>query len=254
MTAMLHDKVAFITGAGSGIGRATALLLAQHGARVLVTDLNVAGGRETVEQIVAADGEAYFLACDVTQPDDVARTMQALRERWGALHLAINNAGISGSFDKPIDQTDDAIFDQVMNVNVRGVWLCMKAEIPLILASGGGAIINLASVAGLIGAPRGAAYCASKHAVIGLTRAVALEYARKGLRVNAVCPSFVETPMVTAIAEQSAFMAESTRAASPMKRLGTPKEVAEAILFLCSPGASFMNGVALPVDGGLTAS
>jgi len=254
MNPMLHDKITFITGAGSGIGRAAALRLARHGARVLVTDLSATGGQETVEQIVADGGQAHFLPCDVTQAEDVAQAMSEIRQRWGGLHIAINNAGISGSFDKPIDQTDDAIFDQVMNVNVRGVWLCLKAEIPLILASGGGAIVNLASVAGLIGAARGAAYCASKHAVVGLTRAVALEYARKGLRVNAVCPSFIETPMVTAITEQSAYMAESTRAASPMKRLGTAQEVAEAILFLCSPAASFMNGVALPVDGGLTAS
>lgn len=249
-----RDKGVFITGAGSGIGRATALAFAQEGAKVYLADLNEIGGYETLHQIEQMGGVAHFGKCDVTQAEQVNHAVQDAAQRWGGLQIAINNAGISGTFDKPIHESDDAMYERVMDVNVRGVWLCLKAEIKQMLShSQGGAIVNVASVAGLVGAPRGAAYCASKHAVVGLTRAVALEYARKNIRVNAVCPSFVDTPMVNNITAASAFMAQSTQQASPMKRLGTPQEVAGAILYLCGSGASFINGTALAVDGGLTA-
>lgn len=250
----LQDRVVLITGGASGIGRAAALAFAREGARVVISDVNAVGGTETVALVEAAGGQIRYVPGDVTQPADVAAMVQAAQTAFGGLHLAVNNAGISGTFLHPITETEDAVYDRVMAVNVKGVWLCLKAQIPAILASGGGAIVNLASVAGLIGAPGGSAYCASKHAVIGLTKAVALEYARANLRVNAVCPSYIDTPMVSAITDASAEMARRTIQTSPMKRLGRAEEVAEMIVWLCSARASFVNGAALPVDGGFTAT
>lgn len=249
-----QDKVVLITGGSSGIGRATAQAFAQEGARVCVADVNDAGGAEVVQAIQAAGGSAFYVHCDVSDSAQVQAMVAACVAQLGALHYAVNNAGISGTMLLPITQSDETVFDRVMAVNVRGVWLCMKYEIPAMLQSGGGAIVNLASVAGLIGAPGGSAYTASKHAVIGMTKAVALEFARHGVRVNAVCPSYIDTPMVADVMAQDPKTAQRVPIASPMKRMGEVGEVASAILYLCSEGASFINGTTLAIDGGLTAS
>lgn len=251
---LFENKVVLITGAASGIGRASALLFAREGAKLLLSDVNDAGGKDTVAMIEAAGGTAAYQHCDVTSAESVTALVAAAVSHYGGLQYAVNNAGIAGTFQNPIAETEEHVYDAVMAVNVKGVWLCLKAQVPAILASGGGSIVNLASVAGLIGAPGGAVYAASKHAVIGLTRSVALEYARQGLRVNAICPSYIETPMVTNLSDVDPKMEERTRKASPMKRLGQPNEVAEAIVWLCSEKASFINGTTLALDGGLTAS
>ena len=246
-------KVALVTGAASGIGRETALGFAREGAALVLADLNEVGGRETQQMAAALGAQVLFQAIDVTQGAQVADLVRAALDQCGALHCAVNSAGISGGTLRSIVETDEADFDRVIAINLKGVWLSMKHEIPAMLASGGGAIVNLASVAGLLGFAGGAGYSASKHGVIGLTRSVALEMARRGLRVNALCPSFIDTPMVSQIAEVHPQMDERTRSASPMKRLGTPAEVATAALWLCSDEASFVNGTTLAVDGGLTA-
>ncbi len=251
---LFENKSVLITGAASGIGRASALLFAREGAKLVLSDVNDAGGTETLAMITDMGGTAIYHRCDVTSSESVTTLVAAAVAHYGGLHYAVNNAGIAGTFQNAIAETEESVYDAVMAVNVKGVWLCMKAQIPAILASGGGSIINLASVAGLIGAPGGAVYAASKHAVIGLTRSVALEYARHGLRVNAICPSYIETPMVTNLSDVDPKMEERTRKASPMKRLGQPDEVAEAIVWLCSEKASFINGTTLAIDGGLTAS
>lgn len=251
---LFENKVVLITGAASGIGRTSAMLFAREGAKLMLSDVNDDGGSQTVDLIRQGGGTAVYQHCDVSNADEVARLLANTQKSYGGLHYAVNNAGISGTFLNPITETEEAVYDAVMAVNVKGVWLCMKAEIPVILASGGGSIVNLASVAGLIGAPGGAVYAASKHAVIGLTRSVGLEYARQGLRVNAICPSYIETPMVTNLSDVDPKMAERTQKASPMKRLGQPEEVAEAVIWLCSEKASFINGTTLAIDGGLTAS
>lgn len=249
-----QDKVILITGASSGIGRATAVQFGAAGAKLMLADMNAEGGAETVHQVEAVGGVADYITCDVTNPREVSAMLQRTLDVYDGLHHAVNSAGVSGGgMQKPILEWDDEEYDHIMNVNVKGIWLCMKAQIPAIMNSGGGSIVNLASVAGLIGAPGGSAYSASKHAVIGLTRTVALEFARRGVRVNAMCPSFIDTPMVAQVSNQNERMAERTLNASPMRRLGNADEVASAILYLCSDGASFVNGVAFAVDGGLTA-
>jgi len=252
---LFENQVVWVTGGGSGIGRMTCLMLAREGASLLITDVNDEGGEATANLIAHEDGHGRVLYrhADVTNSDDVSHMARLAHDHFGGLHAAVNSAGISGTFDKPLHETDEDNYTRVMDVNVKGVWLCMRSQIPALIQSGGGSIVNLASVAGLIGSPGGSIYAASKHAVIGLTKAAALEYARSNVRINAVCPSFIETPMVTAITEVSQKMAESTRKASPMKRLGRPEEVAELILWLCSSRSSFVNGVSYAIDGGLTA-
>lgn len=248
------DKVVLITGGSSGIGRATAFLFARQGTKVVLADLDAEKGEQTAQRLHEMGCAARFMPVDVTDSTQVQAMVTDCYNAFGGLHYAINSAGISGTMLSPIAETEESTFDRVMSVNVKGVWLCMKYQIPAIMQSGGGAIVNLASVAGLIGAPGGSPYTASKHAVIGLTRSVALETARHGVRVNAVCPSYIETPMVTSITEENPRMAERVTQASPMRRLGTPEEVASAIVYLCSDGASFINGTTLAIDGGLTAS
>ncbi len=250
---LFENQVVWVTGGGSGIGRMAALLLAREGASVLITDVNDAGGEEIAAMITQENGRCLYRHADVTHADNVAHMARLAHDHFGGLHAAVNSAGISGTFDKPLHETDEDNYTRVMDVNVKGVWLCMRAQIPALIQSGGGSIVNLASVAGLIGAPGGSIYAASKHAVIGLTKAAALEYARSNIRINAVCPSFIETPMVTAITEVNQRMADSTRKASPMKRLGRPEEVAELIVWLCSSRSSFVNGASYAIDGGLTA-
>lgn len=250
---LLENKVALITGGSSGIGRATAIAMAKEGAEVLISDVNGEGGAETVRLIENEGGTASYITADVSQSDEVKTMMDTVVHRYGKLDIAVNSAGIGGDLNAIHDQTEES-FEQVMNINVKGLWLCMKHAIPLMLANeNGGVIVNLASVAGLIGFPGGSIYSASKHAVIGLTKSAALEFASKGIRVNAVCPSFINTPMVSAMIEDQPRLADNVNVASPMRRLGTPEEIADAILWLSSDNASFVNGIALAADGGLTA-
>jgi NAD(P)-dependent dehydrogenase (short-subunit alcohol dehydrogenase family) len=247
-------KVAVITGAGSGIGRASALAFARAGACVVVSDVDDAGGSETVHQIRGLQHEAHFVKANVTDEAQVAALVEATVERFGRLDYAHNNAGI-GAPPAALHHSERSYFDQVLAVNLTGVFLCLKYEARHMLEHGGGAIVNTASLAGLIGFPMNVAYSASKHAVIGVTRTAALEYARSGIRVNAVCPAFVQTPMVDRLVEIGGPRMSLERLASlqPMGRLGTVEEVADAVVWLCSDAASFITGVALPLDGGTTA-
>jgi NAD(P)-dependent dehydrogenase (short-subunit alcohol dehydrogenase family) len=250
--ALLENKVALVTGASSGIGRAAALTFAREGAQVVVSDVNLVGGRETVERIESAGGEALFIEANVASSADVEALIDATLHAYGRLDCAFNNAGVGGTLNSLIDKTEEE-WDTVIGVNLKGVWLCMKYELPVMLAQGGGAIVNMASVAGLNGFPNGGIYAASKHGVIGLTKSAALEYARQGVRVNAVCPGYTDTPMVRGMVETVPQMERVTTNASPMRRLGEPAEVAETVVWLCSDKASFVTGHALPVDGGFVA-
>ncbi len=245
----LQGKVALVTGAASGIGRASARRLAEEGARVVVSDLDVAGGEETVRLIREADGEAVFVRADVARADDVALLIRQTLAAFSRLDCAVNNAGVGGDLT-PTHLRDEAMWDAIMDVNLKGVWLCMKYELPVMLDQGGGSIVNMASAAGLVGFRQASAYAASKHGVIGLTRSAALEYARLGIRVNAVCPGFTDTPMVEAMRRDSPKRADAIVSAIPMRRLGAPNEVAQAVLWLCSDESAFVTGHALAVDGG----
>ncbi|CRM61141.1 short chain dehydrogenase [Pseudomonas sp. FH4] len=252
MSMTFSGQVALVTGAANGIGRATALAFAQEGLKVVVADLDVAGGEGTVALIREAGGEAVFVRCNVTLEADVQQLMQQVLNSYGRLDYAFNNAGIEIEQGKLADGTLDE-FDAIMGVNVKGVWLCMKYQLPLLLAQGGGAIVNTASVAGLGAAPKMSIYAASKHAVIGLTKSAAIEYAKKKIRVNAVCPAVIDTDMFRRAYEADPRKAEFAAAMHPVGRIGTVDEIASAVLYLCSDGAAFTTGHALAVDGGATA-
>jgi len=251
MSMTFKDKVALVTGGSAGIGQATAEAFAAQGARVVVSDIDEKGGRAVVEGIKAAGGDAVFISCNVVVADEVKALMEAVISHYGRLDCAFNNAGIEIEQDKLADGSED-VFDNIMNVNVKGVWQCMKYEIPLMLANGGGAIVNTASVAGLGAAPKMSIYSASKHAVLGLTRSAAVEYGKKGIRVNAVCPAVIDTEMFRRAAALDPRKAEFAAAMHPVGRIGKAEEIAAAVLYLCSEGAGFTTGIALPVDGGST--
>lgn len=251
--APLGGRVALTTGAGSGIGRASALALARAGAAVMVSDVVPEGGRETVALIEAQGGEAAFFAADVSDGDQVAALVDATINRFGRLDCAHNNGGIEGPLASVVDYAEED-WDRVLDINLKGVWWCLKHEIPAIRAHGGGAIVNTASVSGLKGfPPLLPAYVASKFGVVGLTAVTARHYAREGVRINAICPGAIDTPMLDRIGDGAARLGVSLVAENPSGRLGSPAEVAEAVVWLCSDAASFVTGQTLTIDGGFLA-
>jgi NAD(P)-dependent dehydrogenase (short-subunit alcohol dehydrogenase family) len=252
MSKSFTGKVALVTGASSGIGRATALAFAREGAKVVVSDVVVDGGNETVQLIKKAGGEAFFVKADVAETADVESLVQQTVATYGRLDCAHNNAGISGPLTTVAD-TAESKWDRVIAINLKGVWLCMKYELQHMSKQGSGAIVNTASGAGLVGIAGASAYVASKHGVLGLTKTAALEYAKQGLRVNAVCPGVIETPMVQRLTDRHPSAAEAMVAGHPIGRVGKPEEIAEAVIWLCSEAASFVTGLAMSVDGGYVA-
>lgn len=253
MAELLLDKSIIITGGSTGIGRASALRCAAEGAAVTIADVNDDEGGKVVAEITAAGGRAQYVHTDVTRSDAVQAMIAAAVDAYGRLDGALNNAGIEGSFTN-ILKMSEADYDRTLNVDLKGVWLCVKYEVEQLLKQGdGGSIVSTASVAGLIGTRGGSAYCAAKHGVVGLTKCVALEYARKGIRVNAVCPGVIQTPMVDRMTAETGITTQALIDQEPMARLGEPREIGEAVVWLLSDLASFVTGVALPVDGGYTA-
>ncbi len=244
-----EGKVVLVTGGNSGIGLATARAFAAEGARVMIAARRHAEGLAAAEGIAAEGGEACFIETDVSSAPSVRAMVAACIDMFGRLDIAFNNAGITGDLTTPIAEADEARFDEVMAVNAKGVWLCMKYEVREILRAGGGSIINCSSVAGIRGGPRSSAYYASKHAVIGMTRSVALEYAPQNIRVNAICPGLIETELVARGFADAPDKLASFTSRIPMQRPGRPEEIAAAVLWLASQQSSFVSGVALPIDG-----
>jgi NAD(P)-dependent dehydrogenase (short-subunit alcohol dehydrogenase family) len=248
----LQDKVALITGGGSGIGRATALKVAREGAKVMIADYNPDGARKTVAMIKEAGGAADCVAADVSVTRQVEAVVAQTVQTFGRLDLAFNNAGIEGTIADTVNYPED-IFDRVIAINLKAVWLGMKYEIPQMLKTGGGAIVNTASVLGLVGLEAAAAYNAAKHGVVGLTKTAALEYAQKNIRVNCVCPGFIRTAMVERVLDRGALAEEMMVALEPMGRIGKPEEIGDGVCWLLSDAASFVTGHSLAIDGGFTA-
>ena len=255
MTLLLEGKVALVTGGGNGIGREAALAFAREGARVAVADFEADSARETVARINSAGGQAISLSGDVTVAAQVQAMMDGVIAAYGRLDCAFNNAGIAPhqveSAGQLTHEWSEASFDRMIEVNLKSVWLCMKHEIPLLQAAGGGAIVNTASIAGLIGLRTATGYVAAKHAVIGLTKAAAVEYAEEGIRVNAVCPGYIVTRMTAPTREKRSG---AILMRTPMRRFGEPGEIAEMVVWLLSDRASYVTGAAYEVDGGMTAT
>jgi len=247
----LSGKVSLVTGAGSGIGRATAILFAKQGAKVVVADVSVNGGEETVKKINDTGGEAVFVKTDVSLASDVENLINKAVATYGRLDFAHNNAGIEGIMSSTVDCTEEN-WDRTIGINLKSIWLCMKYEIPVMLEHGGGAIVNTSSIAGLVGFQGLPAYSASKFGIIGLTKTAALEYAKANIRVNAICPGVINTSMVDRLVEAQPDVESGLTAATPVGRMGTPEEIAAMVVMLCSSGASFVTGHAMVADGGFT--
>ncbi len=247
-----ENRVALVTGAATGIGRATALAFAREGARLVLADIDEAQGVETERQCAALGAEVLRVTADVARTADVEQMVSRSVERFGRVDCAFNNAGISGALAPHADSTEEN-WDHVVGINLKGVWACMKYELRQMLAQGGGAIVNTASVMGMVGSPMTPAYVASKHGVMGLTKAAALAYAASGIRVNAVCPGYIDTPLIEKVFEARPELRPLVVGRHPAGRLGTPDEIASAVLWLCSDAASFVTGHGLAADGGYLA-
>lgn len=243
-------KLALVTGGSFGIGRATAIAFARAGAQVVIADIE--SNSDTLRAIKQAGGDPLFMQCDVSKPDQVQTMVQEIVKKFGRLDFAFNNAGIEGD-NGPLQECALENWDRVLNVNLKSIFLCMKAQIPLMRSQGSGVIVNCASVAGMMGFINLPAYVASKHGVIGLTRAAALENAKQGIRINAICPGVIKTPMVERVTKGDPALEASYTAMEPVGRMGQPEEIAAAVLWLCSPESGFVTGAAIPVDGGMTA-
>jgi NAD(P)-dependent dehydrogenase (short-subunit alcohol dehydrogenase family) len=248
----MDGKVALVTGAAGGIGRATALAFGREGAKVVVADITVDGGEETVSMIKDAGGDAMFIKVDVADGDQVKAMVDKIVDAYGRLDYAHNNAGVEGAMGMCAECTEEN-WDRTIAINLTGVFLCSKYEVAQMLKQGGGAIVNTASVAGLVGFAGLPAYCASKGGVVQLTKTMALEYAQENIRVNAVCPGVIKTEMIDRITGGDPAAIEQFTAIEPVGRMGTPDEIADAVVYLCSDQASFITGVPFPVDGGFVA-
>jgi NAD(P)-dependent dehydrogenase (short-subunit alcohol dehydrogenase family) len=254
MAGILDRKVALLTGAGSGIGQATARIFAREGARLVLADVMEEGGNRTLKMVQDLGAEAIFVKCDVSRWADVEAAVAKAVAIFGRLDCAFNNAGIEGQGGDTHQCTEEN-WNRVIAINLTGVWYCLKAEVAQLLKQGGsGAIVNTASDAGLAGVPHMPAYVASKHGVAGLTRAAALEYGKHGIRINAVCPGPIRTPMTGRMFEKRPEMEQKMTRAEPLRRMGEPGEIGEAVAWLCSDHASYVTGLPMPVDGGFMAT
>ena len=253
MIGRVENKIALVTGGGSGLGRATVQALAREGAKVLVADLNLESAHETVIMVAETGGEASAFAMDVTVAAQVEAMVQMTVERYGRLDCAFNNAGIPGKVGTSVIDYEEEDWDRVIAVDLKGVWLGMKYELKQMLKQGRGVVVNTASIAGLVGLVGSSPYVASKHGVVGLTKTAALEFAQQNIRVNAVCPGVFRTPLVEKIIAELPEREELYLSAQPIGRMGRPEELAEAVVWLCSDAASFVTGHAFPIDGGYVA-
>jgi NAD(P)-dependent dehydrogenase (short-subunit alcohol dehydrogenase family) len=252
MTQQFSGKVALVTGGASGLGRVSAMALAREGAHVVVSDVAAGEGEATAQMIRDAGGRSIFIKADVTKSSEVEMMVRETITAFGRLDLALNNAGVDGVRARTADYPED-VWHQVIGLNLTGVFLCLKAELAVMVKQGSGVIINMSSVAGVTGFPGHAAYSASKHGVIGLTKTAAIDYAKAGIRVNAICPAYTRTPMLTRMLEKNPEFEEKLISRVPLRRLGTAGEIAQAVIYLFSDAAAFITGHSLVMDGGIVA-
>jgi len=250
MAGTMTGKAALVTGAGMGIGRAIALAFAREGAGVVAADINANAGKETVELIGKAGGKAVFAQCDVTKGEEVKAMVETTVREFGRLDFACNDAGIHNPLPESLTEVDEDMWDKIIAVNLKGVMLCMKHEVPPMLKQGGGVIVNIASLGGLFAEPGSYAYTASKHGVMGLTKVAAFQYARDGIRISAVCPACIDTPMLASAPEE---VRQYLKSLHPIGRFGKPEEVAAAVMWLCSDLSAFVTGTGVVLDGGASA-